>query len=232
MKVFTAVPCGELSRYSEFWCLMNRIQLPAGSPVLSQCRGVYICGNQNALARDFLKTDCDFFWLTNDDQAYGDDVVFSLLKAFDRTDIQVDIVVPLCLQHDPPHAPLLYDKREGDNYGPYLLEKGVSGLVPVLGSGGGGMLIRRKVFETIPDPWFDQHMVYNDPPTQSTEDLVFCSKVIDYGFKIWGDLDTVVGHYTNFNVSAIQMPDGEWQTAYIRHTGCVMTPAASLKKQA
>lgn len=130
-----------------------------------------------------------------------------------------DVAVPLCLGHDLPFQPLIYDvQAQGpDHYRPRQLKPGESGLVQVDCSGGGGMLIRRHVLETIKDPWFEVHIQHHEsPPRQTTEDFDFCQKVREAGFQIWCDLDCIVGHTTIFHVWPLRQPDGTWSASIVR----------------
>jgi hypothetical protein len=220
-KVFLALPCGELSRYPWFWSSLMELQLPAGSVKGPPCQSPYIENNQNILARLFLQTDCTHFFLTNDDQVYPPQTVLRLLE------VNRDVVVPLCLGHELPHEPLVYDRVEGDSYHHRYLQHLEYGIHSVVGSGGGGMLIRRIVFETIPDPWWETHTsTLASVPVSSTEDLDFCKKVIDAGFDLVCDLDTPVGHITPFIVWPNRRPDGSWVTAISRGTSKIEIPTA------
>src|SRR5689334_16187326 len=200
IKVFAAIPCGELARYSEFWRAFNGLQVPDGVTLMTeQCRSPYIANNQNMLARVFLQSDADYYWLINDDQIYPMNTLARLLS------YQKDVIVPLCLRHDIPMEPLIYDRVDpecSDSFYYHYLKKDDPKLLEVVGSGGGGMLIHRRVFEAIPDPWWETHTAYvpGQPPTQSTEDLDFCTKVREAGFKIWCATDVPVGHQTLFVV--------------------------------
>ncbi len=157
MKVFFATPSGEMSRYSEFWRSVQGIVLPEGvtiHPDSDVCRSPYIANNQNWLARLFLAGDADYYWLLNDDQMYPATTLARLL-AYHK-----DVIVPLCLRHDLPCEPLIYDRVDPeapDQYLYHYLQKDDPELLAIVGAGGGGMLIHRRVFEAIPDPWWETH---------------------------------------------------------------------------
>lgn len=51
-------------------------------------------------------------------------------------------------------------------------------------------LIKRKVLETIPPPWF-----MRSEATGAGEDFYFCKKAKDHGFEIWSDLSVQTGHW-------------------------------------
>ena len=68
-----------------------------------------------------------------------------------------------------------------------------------LGTGTGGMLIRKAVFDKVPAPWFHWG--------EFSDDLFFCKKASAYGFPIYVDLDTPIGHTTIMNVWPGSKPD-------------------------
>jgi hypothetical protein len=226
MKVFVAVPSGELSRYPEFWHSLQGLALPHGTQLIyGQARGVYVATNQNVIARQFLSTDAEYFWLVNDDQLYPPHTLSRLLAH------DVNVCVPVCLGHDFPFKPLIYDHDAGDEVGlrPRYLDDSDRGLVQVVAAGGGGMLLKRVVFESIPDPWWEVHTARppGAPPIQSTEDVDFCRKIRALGVPIWCDTDAVVGHQTVFTVWPYRDRDTRnWSTAISRGEDHVIIPAA------
>lgn len=222
IRVFVALPCGELSRFSAFWKCREGLDLEGLQVQAAMVNGLYIDNNQNIAAREMLKQDFDYYWLLNDDLLLPPKTLKQLLSH------KKDVVVPLVLGHEVPNEPLFYDKRDGSVYHHRYLEPGDHGLVPGLGSGGGGMLISRRVLEAIADPWWETSIVHDDKgiPGRSTEDLDFCRKVENAGFEIWCDLDCPVGHLTIFTVWPIRQPDGTWTTSLERHGKHVLLPAA------
>ena len=222
-KVFCAFPSSALSRFTDFWHHIRNVRLPRGS-VNANAQGIYIADLQNTLAREFLETDCTHFWLVNDDQIYPVETVLQLL------DHKKDIIGPLALRKTPPYAPLVYEKTDTDIYPDHLLKTGVSGLIGNLGAlGGGGMLVTRRVFERLTDPWWDTRMImYEGISVQQSEDMVFCRKAVDAGFEIWCDLDIYVRHRTMVDVMPHRDPaTGEWATMIINRHAAMAVPAAS-----
>lgn len=223
-KVFIAQPSGDTPRYHEFECSMDQLWRPHGTMRPEPARGLYPANQQNFLARQFLKTDAEWFWLVNDDQIY-DPRTLARLLLHDK-----DVVVPLCLEKNPPHRPLIYDApgRDGLHAHRYL-RRGESGIHRVYSTGGGGMLVKRRVLEAIPDPWWDQRMIKNpDGDWQlMSEDFPFCEKVNDAGFEVWCDLEWPVVHLGTWGVRPRRLPTGEWVTEILRgNTGSYVAPAA------
>jgi len=229
-RIFIGTPCGYHARYSAFHQSKDELDF-AGLEVITPRSwwSPYISNNQNELARIFLRTTADYFWLLNDDLVLEPNTLRQLVSR------QKDIIVPLVMDHEPPLQPLFFDRREGEQYFYRFIQKGESGLVQGIASGGGGMLISRRVFETVNDPWWDIHMIpeYTDnkgivhPAHHSTEDFDFCEKAINAGFEIWMDLDASVSHITPFNVKAVRLRDGTWITILERNGQYLSMPMAT-----
>ncbi len=224
IKIFIGLPCGELARFSSFWQSREGLDLTGFQVRSAQAQGLYIENNQNILARNMMEHDFDYFWLLNDDMIIPTDTLQKLVKR------GKDVVTPLLVGHDIPHEPLFYTARDDDNYFHLYLEPGQRGLVRGLGSGGGGMLISRRVFEAFPDPWWERHIVRVQAEhsvfVSSTEDLDFCRKIEDAGFEMWCDLDCPIGHTILMNVWPVRLADGSWGTSYERRGKHVIIPAA------
>jgi GT2 family glycosyltransferase len=67
------------------------------------------------------------------------------------------------------------------------------GLQEVDGVGATGVLIKRRVFETIPYPWFQ--VLYDQDRIDLGEDYFFSQKAQEYGFKIYADFDLRQRHH-------------------------------------
>lgn len=64
-------------------------------------------------------------------------------------------------------------------------------------AGMGFMLIKCGVFESIDIPWFPSianHLDEWGTDDMTSEDVGFCLKAREYGFKIWADPSVIVGH--------------------------------------
>lgn len=213
--VFVGVLSNELARFSAFFQSLLGVMgcLPPGSG-LGWAKGVNIPKACNSLATQMLSGSYGWLWVMGDDHAFEPDIVARLLEH------DVDIVAPHCLKRYPPWEPVLYD-REGDMYvHPQLPE---SGLTEVHAAGSAGMLIKRRVLETVEAPWFEGR----------NEDIGFCEKARAAGFDIYCDPEILLGHITLATVQPT-WADGQWHPEMV-HDGNVQVrynrsnlPAASV----
>ncbi len=221
----TTVLCGiianDAARFSEFWSCVLRLKVPAGS-LKDQVIGGDWCSARNELARRCIEEEYDYLWFMDDDHSFAPDLLQKLLQA--SLDYDLPIVNPLCTTRTAPFHLVTYaanpDPESKDRYLPISLE-GLpgEGIVELEAGGCAGMLIRRDVleatrtmyrgvegeagYELIEDQWFEY--------TDTSEDIVFCEKAKEAGFKLYADLSARLGHIT----TAVIMPgivDDQWIT--------------------
>jgi GT2 family glycosyltransferase len=89
------------------------------------------------------------------------------------------------------------------------------GLTEIWSAGSAGMLIRRRVFDAIDDPWFTPA----PDAVGLNEDINFCRKVRAAGFQIWCDPAALLGHIANYTVYP-KYADGRWELEHVfdQHT--------------
>ncbi len=201
----------DLSRYPDWMKSMLRLMMPHGSR-WSWCHGNGFAIHRNAIANQLHQEaddgsvwDGDWVWFTDDDQPFDPD---QLLKLLDRN---VDIIQPLVVTRKAPYLPYAYeyDENSPSKYvqfdWPQLNE---SGIQEVDACGAGGLLVRRRVFEAMEFPFFEEGRTAAEC---IGEDMWFCSKAKALGFKVYIDLDNVSGHLGTYQVWP-RFVDGEWGT--------------------
>lgn len=187
------VPISELTRFSNFWSSLYRLQVPHRTGI-SIAEGSSVAKNCNEMVRVLLKdARADWLWILGDDHVFLPEI---LMKLLDR---DVDIVVPLCYQRKPPFMPVIYrgvtENNESITIHPKTLPK--EGLIEVGAAGTAGMLIRRRVFEKMADPWFEFGRIRTE---DLSEDIYFCRKALLAGAKIYCDVEQVLGHTAAYTV--------------------------------
>lgn len=98
----------------------------------------------------------------------------------------VDIVSGLCYRKVPPFNPTLYKKQRYSDQLCYMSTWPENTLLEVDATGTAFMLIKRKVLEALPDPIFEDAKV--------SEDMNFCKKAKEAGFKVFVDTGLHIGH--------------------------------------
>jgi hypothetical protein len=140
----------------------------------------------------FLKTDADFLLFLDSDMVPPADMLVRL------TECDKDIVSALAFRRVPGYEPCIFKGEEF--YRDYP-----KGLIEVDGTGMACTLIKRKVFEKTPQPWFF--------PGKKGEDLSFCDRVKEAGFKIFCDTTLICGHVSSFVVE---------EKHYVKHYNSVL----------
>jgi hypothetical protein len=184
------VVSSEVVRYADFCQALVILGKPEGTRLI-WAKSHDVATNCNIICRKFLG---DWVWLIGDDHVFDPDILIRLLEH------EVDVVVPLCLKRTPPYDPVVYSRQnmQSEYVGADLPE---SGLTQVYAAGQAGMLIRRHVLDAIADPWFEVQGGAN-------EDLTFCAKIREAGFRIWCDVDVRLGHMNTYTVWPAFREDG------------------------
>lgn len=178
--------------HSDFATAMAHHLKPEGTRLI-WTKSVDVVGNMNSMVRGM---EGEWLWVLGSDHVMDFTLLLQLLEH------DVDVVVPLCLKRTPPYDPVVYSHQREDGVYVGYTDLPESGLVPIHAAGSAGMLIRRRVLDTLEDPVFESHGGLN-------EDLTFCAKVRDAGFSIWADCDARLGHISQISVWPT-FRDGAW----------------------
>ncbi len=84
-----------------------------------------------------------------------------------------------------------------------------NGLMRLRSGTGGGVLTRRKVFDAMSAPWWQQGQY---DPEMFFEDIFFYDRATAAGLDIWGDPSVRFGHYQSTVLWPHQREDGTWST--------------------
>jgi hypothetical protein len=174
----------EAARYTLFWLNLMGLQIPAGSVVKPKI-GSDISELRNQACAEIHG---EWIWFIDDDHSFRPDILVQLLTR------NVDIAAPLCLRRQQPFLPV---PTVDDNFMDLSLY-GPDELVEVQFSGSSGMLIRRSVIETIDPPWFE--LGRDSQGRRISEDVNFCIRATEAGFKIHVDTAARLGHLVGTTV--------------------------------
>ena len=163
--------------HSDFMHSLLNLQRPQYTR-MNFVKGTLITKARNDLVKD-LKGD----WLLfiDADMKFNTDALNKLLAH------NLDIVGGLCFRRVPPFNPTIYKRMEGHMKWQWQENYPKNSLFEVDATGSAFLLIKRKVFESIPYPWYEYKK-------ELSEDLLFCHKAKEAGFKIWIDSNVKIGH--------------------------------------
>jgi len=146
---------------------------------------------RNMLVESAFNTNSDYvLWIDSDNDVHPG-VLDKLLSVMESE--KADLVSALYFQRDAPHYAVLRQYRHGGYYNIATVPFG--GIIKIDACGLGCCLVKKEVFKKLSKPYFkfsDEKHGYKD--IQISEDIYFCRKVQEAGFKMVCDLDTVVGH--------------------------------------
>lgn len=136
---------------------------------------------RNRIVWDFLKSEAEWLlWIDND-------TVFEPEDLQTLMDLDMDIVTGIQFTTGEDHFPLLrYLDKKTWTMRP-LTAIPTLGPFEVDGCGFGFVLMKRRVLETVTDPWFEFKSGFS-------EDLNFCFKAKHAGFKIVAHPRVLLGH--------------------------------------
>jgi GT2 family glycosyltransferase len=168
----------------------------------------WINGSANIAANRNLAVEAmrgEWLWMLDDDMLFPPDTLTRLLAHF--RDPAVEIVVPHCLRRHQPYETVLLEVRamKDEHHPPRVIQVDERGLIAVYAAGAAGMLVRRRVFDRIAGPWFENGQIDG---RHLQEDTWFCYKAQDAGCRVWCDVDTSMGHMFSVAVWPARTAEG------------------------
>lgn len=159
--------------------------------MVSAIRG--ISWHRNWVVKEFLKTDCDYLIMIDDDNTPPDNMLD--LIELDKDIISLPTPVNLGKIGQPNLAWNIFYRQENR----WLPEpnKGI-GLEEVEAVGSGCIIIARRVLEELDHPFTT--VKDNDDQQLVGTDLAFCEKATESEFKIYTHWDYVCRHYKEINL--------------------------------
>ena len=178
-----------LSHASEvFWPFMH---IAANNPFFGELPYMRTDLYRNKMATMLLKSNFTHLLMLDADHIHPHDIVQRLAKWVLLSD-EIKIVGGLNFRRGKPYEPCAFIEEEDG--GVYAPADWPQGLIEVDYLGTGSMLIAREVFEEMEPPWF-----YNDYSRAwenhyPGEDIGFCAKAREAGFKIFMDTTVTSPH--------------------------------------
>jgi len=180
MKLALGIPLSFPFCHSDFidsWTLMIMEALNNGLDIaVIRCSSGDIAEMRNSIVFDAQKKECTHLLFLDTDMIYPVDTIQRLLEH------DLDIVGALTFKRYPPFNPIM---MTGEKYRLKYIYPYDEGLVPVVATGTGCLMINMKVFDKVNKPWFEFIKGDGKPPVG--EDVGFCYKAGDAGFDIYVD---------------------------------------------
>ena len=156
-------------------------------------QGTLIANQRAELCLDAMREKCTHVLFIDSDMRFPHDMIERLLQH------DLDIVATNCARRRMPTGPTaqIY-KENGERELVYTMPES-TGLQEVGSVGMGVMLIKANVFAKLAEPWFETPW-RQDKRGYIGEDVFFCKKAREAGFKIWIDHDVSkeIGHIGMF----------------------------------
>lgn len=191
--IAVCTPARDMVHSNYTFCLVNMVAYHTlNTPdaiALKINQGTLIQNQRADLCLEAMREDCTHVLFIDSDMTFPQDMVGRLL-AHDK-----DIVATNCARRRMPTGPTA---RGLDAQLVYSMPES-TGLEEVESIGMGVMLISRKVFESLSEPWFETPW-RTDKRGYIGEDVFFCRKARAAGFKIYIDHDVSkeIGHIGTF----------------------------------
>lgn len=169
--------------------MMARVRLMPWDDMITS-GSTYLPDARNLVHDQFLeRSKCEFLWMLDSDVLPPPGIVNTLLEHMKRKDVR--IVGGWYRIKQEPYLPVVYeddgiDERGIAQYRQYDNNEVGKGLVEVDAAGAGCWMLHRSVAEALGKSPF--HM------KEGGEDLMFCRRVRDAGFKLWIDWDLACAH--------------------------------------
>lgn len=188
MKILIAVPC--MDQVPAPFCQSLAQLQKVGDCVLTMKAGSLIYLSRNELATAAIQIEADYvFWLDSD-MVFKPDTLIRMMETLKANDL--DILTGLYFRRVPPYSPVLYNKIEIDGVACDFSEfdRIPDGLFEVGACGFGCVLMKTDVF-------FDVQAKFGNmfaPIGNNGEDVAFCWRARQCGYKVICDPSVVCGH--------------------------------------
>lgn len=188
MKIMIAVPC--MDQVPVPFCQSLAMLQKVGECTLAMKAGSLIYTSRNDLAMRSLQMNADYvFWMDSDMQ-FPPDTLVRMVDVLQKNDL--DILTGLYFRRVPPYSPVLFDKLEmNKNICSWSEFKELPDhLFEIGGCGFGCVLMSTEVFISVQA----KHGNMFAPIGNNGEDIAFCIRARDCGYKIWCDPSIICGH--------------------------------------
>jgi hypothetical protein len=147
---------------------------------------------RNTITKRAMEIECSHLMFIDADMVYPDDAIIRLVQH------NLPICGALTFKRWPPFSPVMFRGKPGD-LELFDYTEHEDGLTEVTATGTGCLLINMSVFDEIPYPWFDFGQTEDGRPIG--EDVNFCYKAAELGYKIYVDTTIRTEHLCQVRVN-------------------------------
>jgi GT2 family glycosyltransferase len=189
MRIMVAIPCMDSIDADFVQCLVNMNKIDDTEIHFSTGSLVYV--SRERLAQKAIAMNFDYvLWLDSD-------MIFNPELLADMMDNKKEFLAGLCFRRRPPFTPVIYSKiRYGATSEEYVneeyLDYPMNSVFEVDGTGFGAVLLKTDVLKEV----YKKYKTCFEPMRGYGEDLSFCIRARQCGFKIWCDSKVKIGHVT------------------------------------
>ena len=189
MKVLIAIPCMDQVP-APFAQSLAMIRKGENEAAVAFQMGSLIYTSRNSLAAKAIEMEADLILWLDSDMVFSPDLLLRLQKRMDEDEL--DIVTGLYFRRVPPFTPVIFDGLEMTEKGCEWSEFTEIGTDPfeVGGCGFGCVLMKAEVLMNVQGKF---GCMFN-PLNNMGEDLSFCWRARECGFKIVCDPGIICGH--------------------------------------
>lgn len=188
MKTFIAIPC--MDQVAAGFAASLATLTKVGEVQIGMVCGSLVYDSRNKLAAQMLAADCDYMLSLDSDMIFDQNLLERMIV---HMEAGKDIVTGLYFRRAAPYTPVIFKKLEinGDQptfegYEDYPKD----GPFEVAACGGGALMVRKEV---LLDMALNDHTWF-DPVCRMGEDMAFCHRARQLGYKIWCDPAIKLGH--------------------------------------
>lgn len=188
MKILIAIPC--MDQVPVPFCHSLAQLEKVGECALTMKSGALVYSSREQMAITAIQQECDYVMWFDSDMQFPPDTLKRLLKTMQEKDL--DILSGLYFRRIPPYTPVLFDKLEinGEECDWTEFEKIPDDIFEAGAVGFGCVLMKTDVFFDI-QAKFGQMFT---PIGRNGEDVSFCWRARQCGYKVWCDPSLVCGH--------------------------------------
>lgn len=188
MRTMIAVPC--MDQVPAPFCQSLAMLQKVGECSLVMKSGSLIYTSRNELATTAISENFDYvFWLDSD-MVFRPDTLIRMMDTLKKNDF--DILTGLYFRRVPPYSPVLFDRLrligEAADFTEY--KEIPEGIFEVGACGFGCVLMTTEVFMSVQA----KHGHMFSPIGNNGEDVSFCWRARDCGYKIYCDPSVICGH--------------------------------------